>query len=46
MRYDDMSDEPKELTAEHVAKEMQVHISRVYQWIQIHSRIHAQDVSL
>ena len=34
MRYDDMLDEPKELTAEQVAKEMQVHISRVYKWIQ------------
>ena len=29
-----MLDEPKELTAEQVAKEMQVHISRVYKWIQ------------
>ena len=33
-RCDDMLDEPKELTAEQVAKEMQVHISRVYKWIQ------------
>ncbi len=29
-----MLDEPKELTAEQVAKEMQVHISRIYKWIQ------------
>lgn len=29
-----MSEEPKELTVEQVAKELQVHKNRVYSWIQ------------